>query len=313
MKRVMISVVFGMVISGIYAQCPDSTVFSGTATFFNSNGTGYCGMPIKTDSMYIVALNTEMYNASKACGSCMEVTGNKGSVVVMVEDVCPDCPPGQLDLSRVAFSEIAGIDAGIADVTWRNVPCPVSGGIRYFFSNGSNPYYIDLQIRNTRYAVASVEMKNNGGNFTVMQRQNYNSFTLTPAITPAESPFGIRVTDIAGNVITETIPFIAGSEIQGASQFPLCQTTGVNITQLSDNHLLIYPNPADNSVFVEMNYSLDDKAISLQLFDVNNKLIRKLPFEGNKMELDISGLSRGVYFVQVTGTRFQQTGRIIKE
>ena len=288
-------------ISNVKSQnCLDTTTYNGTATYYSTNGIGYCGDSIKTDSMYTVALNNTMYDSSKTCGACLMIHGNLGSVVVTVKDVCSTCPANNMDLSQLAFSGIANLVDGTANIKWESIDCPVSGGIKYFFSNISNAYYIDLQIRNIRYAIKKVEFKSNGSSYVEMQRQYYNSFIITPPNSPATSPFDIRVTDILGNVIEEQVPFNVGVEIQSIYQFPLCTTTAVVENKQQVNNIKVYPNPANSTLFIE------GGCIRFKLYDITGKLVLQ---KDNCKQLDISDIQRGLYYYNIItnkGTSIQK-------
>lgn len=94
----------------------------GEATYYDANGTGACGFKASTN-FYVVAMNGTDYDKS-ICGSCIDVTGPKGSVVVRITDKCPGCGAGGLDLSITAFTKIADKSAGRAQVRWHYVDCP---------------------------------------------------------------------------------------------------------------------------------------------------------------------------------------------
>ena len=94
----------------------------GEATYYDANGTGACGFKASTD-FYVVAMNGAEYK-SAICGSCIDVTGPKGSVVVRITDKCPGCGEGGLDLSITAFTKIGDKSDGRIAVKWHYVDCP---------------------------------------------------------------------------------------------------------------------------------------------------------------------------------------------
>lgn len=94
----------------------------GEATYYDANGTGACGFPASTD-YYVVAMNGVEYDKDN-CGSCIEVTGPKGTVTVRIVDKCPGCGQGDLDLSITAFTKIADKSAGRVPVSWHYTECP---------------------------------------------------------------------------------------------------------------------------------------------------------------------------------------------
>ncbi|CAM0138800.1 hypothetical protein VKS41_005988 [Umbelopsis sp. WA50703] len=99
-----------------------SQSFSGDGTWFNP-GLGSCGVTNSDDDM-IAALNAPQMgsypnpNQNPNCGKYAMVHGPKGSVRVRIEDTCPPCLKGSLDLSPAAFAKIADLSQGRISITW---------------------------------------------------------------------------------------------------------------------------------------------------------------------------------------------------
>ena len=283
-------------------NCLDTTSYNGTGTYFTSNGVGACGDSTKTDSMLIAAFNYDMYDSSKTCGSCLEINGSLGSVIVTIKDLCSSCPAQNIDLSKFAYSKIGNLINGTMSISWKSVPCPISGGIIYNFDSYSNLYYISLKIKNIRYAVKKVEFKNNGSDYIEMQRQTYNSFVISPTNSPATSPFDIRVTDILGNVIEEQVPFNVEVDIQSNFQFPLCQTTSVNDLKKTNNVINVYPNPTSNKLFIE------NGCVQFKLYDLTGKLVLQ---ENNCKQVDLRDIQSGIYFYNIITNNATNSNKLI--
>lgn len=85
--------------------------FTGQATFYDANSGqgGACSLnnplPKGTTTM-VAAMNAPQYGGSSVCGACVHVSGSKGAVMVRIVDLCPECPSGNLDLSKEAFAVI---------------------------------------------------------------------------------------------------------------------------------------------------------------------------------------------------------------
>lgn len=79
--------------------------------------------------------------------------------------------------------------------------------------------------------------------------------------------------------------------------------------QVKHNYFNIFPNPASSQVTIEVN---DDRASSNQvkIFDLNGKLVFENHYNsGNVINVDVNGISNGVYLVQVyneTSVSFQK-------
>jgi hypothetical protein len=96
--------------------------FSGDGTFY-SPGLGACGLT-NSDTDFIAALNAPQFgsypnpNNNPNCGKKALVHYNGKSVEVTITDKCPTCAFGSLDLSPIAFNELADPAQGRIPITW---------------------------------------------------------------------------------------------------------------------------------------------------------------------------------------------------
>ncbi|XP_069136626.1 uncharacterized protein [Argopecten irradians] len=107
-----------------------------------------------------VALNRPQFFRSLACGMCLSVNGTgsglgldpiSGQHIVFVKDLCPGCKTGDVDFSKTGD--------GRWDIVIQAIQCPVGNtSIEYKFQ-GSNRYYLKLQVRNARIPATAVDMK----------------------------------------------------------------------------------------------------------------------------------------------------------
>jgi expansin (peptidoglycan-binding protein) len=199
---------------------PDPEPATGEATYYAADGSGNCSFDASSDLM-VAAINGVDYSNAKWCGACLAVTGPNGEVTVRVVDQCPGCAKGDVDLSREAFEKIAPLSAGRVDITWRPVACPVQGPVAYHFKDGSNAFWTAVQIRNHRYPIASVEVRDDAGEFQAVNRLSYNYFVDTEGL--GDGPYLVRVTDTRGHSVEDMIALGDNELRQGATQFPLCQ------------------------------------------------------------------------------------------
>ncbi|WP_299890604.1 T9SS type A sorting domain-containing protein [uncultured Lacinutrix sp.] len=67
-----------------------------------------------------------------------------------------------------------------------------------------------------------------------------------------------------------------------------------------NNSFSLYPNPVKENVIIKLN-TIIDKEVSIELIDVQGKIIisKTLPDEVREMQLNVSSLSSGVYFVKI--------------
>lgn len=82
-----------------------------------------------------------------------------------------------------------------------------------------------------------------------------------------------------------------------------------NSSFTKDNSILIYPNPTNSII----NINCDSTITSIELFDVQGRvLLTKMASDSNAV-LDISGKSNGIYFVRITSENGIKVEKIIKE
>jgi hypothetical protein len=67
----------------------------------------------------------------------------------------------------------------------------------------------------------------------------------------------------------------------------------------SDESLIIYPNPAKYQVHIKMTSAIK----TIQLFNVEGKILRSVNPGSNEYDLDISDFSTGMYFIRVVSAR----------
>ncbi|OWZ80211.1 hypothetical protein C365_01162 [Cryptococcus neoformans Bt85] len=94
-------------------------VYSGRATFYDV-GMGACGVQ-NVASDYIVALNSNQYGSGypgPQCGRPITISYNGVEVSATIEDECPTCPYGGLDLSKGLFDRFADENLGVFYMTW---------------------------------------------------------------------------------------------------------------------------------------------------------------------------------------------------
>lgn len=204
----------------LIARARENPLHSGVATYYDATGDGACMFGPSPGDLMVAAMNAEEYNHAAYCGAYVQVNGAKGSVIVRIVDLCPECQAGHLDLSREAFAAIDDLVKGRVPITWRVISPPLSGPIAYHFKDGSNQWWTAVQIRNHRNPIAKVEYRLNNGTWVNVPRTDYNYFVQTnPGM--GVGPYTFRVTDMYGNMLTDSgIPFIENGTINGAGQFP---------------------------------------------------------------------------------------------
>ncbi len=197
----------------------ENPLHTGIATYYDATGAGACSFDPSPNDLMVAAMDNDEYNNAAYCGAYVQVNGPKGSVVVRIVDLCPECHTGHLDLSQEAFAAIADLPLGVVSITWRVVSPDIPGPIAYHFKEGSNQWWTAVQIRNHRNPIAKFEYWN-GSQWVTVPRVDYNFFVQTdPGM--GVGPYTFRVTDMYSNTLTDSgIPFVVGGTVNGAAQFP---------------------------------------------------------------------------------------------
>lgn len=203
--------------------CADADTHEGEATYYDfADGSGNCSFPATPDDLMVGAMNHTDYAGSAACGACARVVGPSGTVDVRIVDRCPECAPGDIDLSPEAFQNIAELSAGRVPISWQYIECPTTGPLVYHFKDGSNEWWTAVQVRNHNHAIASLAYLDEDGAFVDVPRLDYNYFVMDSGMGPG--PYTFRVTDVLGNVVEDGgIAHVEDGDVPGSSgQFPAC-------------------------------------------------------------------------------------------
>lgn len=202
---------------------PKGTVHTGEGTFYGGGYVGGCAMldPVSSD-YWIVAMNLTDYNNAQLAGAYLEVTGELGTINMLVTDLLPEGKKGDLDLYVDAFPLIAPVEKGRVPVIWKIIPLDTAENapVCYKYKEGTTQYWCGVQVRNHRYPITKLEYLNENGEFEEIKRRQYNYFESDKM---GAGPFTFRITDIYGQVIIdEDIPLSYDDTeiIQGHVQFP---------------------------------------------------------------------------------------------
>lgn len=292
MKRILFFIVFTSVLKPLFAQPCSTPTNTSTALPRMATGSESCTFPstFRTDS--VVALSNDLFQLAGTCGQCIEVVGPLGTVDVMVDGECTACPFNSIDISMTHFNQIADISGPNPTVSWRIKECPVVGNIVIEVAPMSNQWYLDLLVYNTRYPLQSLELWD-GSVYVPIERSTWNHFDSSFLV---PSTLQIRLTDIFGHQVVETVPFaIGGGTYIGTSQFSMCSSL-----MLDEKAPMvcfdIFPNPANGFFMVKL---LDQTAISLSLTDNIGREV--LFYEGTfqHQEFSLHGVEPGLYTVKV--------------
>lgn len=76
-----------------------------------------------------------------------------------------------------------------------------------------------------------------------------------------------------------------------------------------DNSIKVYPNPTNAIININCNSIIE----SIEIYDIQGRLLETDFANDNKVSLDISGKSNGVYFIKITSDKGSKVEKIVKE
>ncbi len=272
--------------------CP-TTTFSGTATYYTGSVAFACSFDTTETGSYYCAMNQSQYDTAAYCGTCLSVTGSNGTHLVLVNDLCPSCTSGSLDLSPLAFEAVVGdLSIGTGAISWKLVSCPYASPLWITCNPGSNPYYGSVLVHHSVNKIAGVEVYYDSS-WHAMTRttDNYWTSSLTN-----DSVFSIRVTDIYGSQITvDSVKTNVSMNFNATSNFAPCSTTDVtNVAGLAEQAYCYYSN---QQLWLNDNEGYQ----SVLITDLSGRVIYSQNFDKLIIQcgIPVAHLSAGMYLIQL--------------
>jgi len=116
----------------------------------------------------------------------------------------------------------------------------------------------------------------------------------------------------------DTVVYTVTNSCGSATTYTIVEITGANtsgITPVNSSSIMVFPNPAASILNIEWT-DMPDKTATIVIADVTNRVIWKgylLNNTGNKgvLELNLSGLSDGVYMLFVNGASAHYTEKVV--
>ena len=190
----------------------DGPIYSGDGTAYgDSTNGGNCLFPKEEyyEDMMYAALNHDQYIDDLGCGLCALVVSTSDPykpIRIRVLDQCPECEHGSLDFSDKAFKALTNMDPARVKITWALIPCDIDipdypalvekdSDIKFKFKVGSSNFWFQVQVFNTKYPVAMVEMEINK-EFIQLKREKYNYWARPQdnGVEAGKGPYTFRVT-----------------------------------------------------------------------------------------------------------------------
>jgi trimeric autotransporter adhesin len=116
----------------------------------------------------------------------------------------------------------------------------------------------------------------------------------------------------AGIAVTDTGLYIADNANQVVRKVNII-TTGINTITTPTGGMQIFPNPANNNLFITINKQ-SYKPESIEVFDVTGKMLLAYNIQNStsSIQIDVSTLAAGMYIVKVIDSNYHQNiGRFI--
>jgi len=120
--------------------------------------------------------------------------------------------------------------------------------------------------------------------------------------TKSDLPIGSTVSNKADIYFDYNFPIETNT---ATSTFQMLNTAAFE----TDESINVYPNPAKNQISVNAKNTIK----SVQLFDIQGRIINTSLFNDTKLDLDISTYSNGIYFFKITTEKGIKTQKIVKE
>ncbi|MCR4717709.1 MAG: hypothetical protein K5656_11085 [Lachnospiraceae bacterium] len=186
-----------------------SSKHTGDGTFYDRESTGACNLDDYESVYYTVAMNDTDFKMNGSdysqtlAGAYIEITDKDGDVVkAMVTDRLPEGKKGDVDMTRKTFKTIEPEVTGRMNITWKIIALPTDEPISYLFKPTSSQWWAEIQVRNHRYPIKSLEYLDKTTNkYVALEKQEYNYFTAPNGM--GEGPYTFRVTDIYGRQLID--------------------------------------------------------------------------------------------------------------
>ena len=222
----------GSAAPGMTVDCTNDTmVRTGHATWYSVTTTyPACAVAYAALPKYYGAMNEDDYRDSAACGTCARGATEGKTLDVDIGDLCPyqgnerGALPGShhIDLSPDAFAFFADpAKRRLSKFSGSTFPArspaawPTRSRPR---ARSTGPKFL---VSNYPYEITKLEFMNKQGTYQSVPRMSYNYFQASSGMGPG--PLKLRVTDIHGSTVEDTVPLMPGGTYRAPDNFGLCK------------------------------------------------------------------------------------------
>ena len=152
--------------------------------------------------------------------------------------------------------------------------------------------------------LASVDPEEGGTIFK--SNGNHYGDTVTLTVTPAENYVFQNWTE-DGVIVSEEESF---SITLTTSHYFIAHLTYIsNVGENAEQTMSIYPNPANDKLFIESNGNISN----VEIYNLTGAAVLKQECNSDKVEMNVKALQSGVYFIKITTGNSTETRRFIRE
>jgi hypothetical protein len=105
------------------------------------------------------------------------------------------------------------------------------------------------------------------------------------------------------------------SDANGCTEVRSYNLSPAGIDDALEIPVALYPNPAGDFAYLQFDGPLGDNVV-IALFDISGKVVREVSrgqyFAGERLKLDLTGVSQGVYILNINGTNVNSRLKLIK-
>ncbi|EGG23172.1 hypothetical protein DFA_05304 [Cavenderia fasciculata] len=206
---------------------PLSACGSGEAVQNPATSVGTCVLPAPT-SMGVASVSAPFFGDSRVCGACFNLTGSKGSTIVMLSnkcdsgDVCTQSDHVHFILAPADFAKItdAASTQTANKIGYQQVSCDFGKKISYQLASKPNADYLGIRFSDMEAPIQSVRLNGSPTPFVIENnvwawRSNGNGkdkalYPATVILTPGAnggSPVSISVSQTATGWVLSTAQF----------------------------------------------------------------------------------------------------------
>ncbi|MFK5890411.1 MAG: T9SS type A sorting domain-containing protein [Flavobacteriaceae bacterium] len=88
---------------------------------------------------------------------------------------------------------------------------------------------------------------------------------------------------------------------------------GIDNESIFSNQIMVFPNPVNNQLNFTFNNTILADIISIQILDINGRIIKNIKTIHPQLSVDLNNLNAGIYLVKVKTTKANYTSKIIKK